>query len=171
MTIKAFPSTEFHVVLAFLGTAPGSEKYRDVVTALASSIPALDTIGISAYTFTAPNLDGTPYDIHFPIDGYFGQFMLPALDATKTGAFLNDTITKLFETAVGADPNGTYFSSVSVTTYPDFWAYYKVNNGPLGANDNNILGGRLLDEKSLTGNKTALKEALKVYASSPGSPA
>lgn len=46
-------------------------------------------------------------------------------------------------------------------TYPDFWAWYPVRNGPLDAAHDQVLASRLVDGKALTQNLTVLREAYK----------
>jgi hypothetical protein len=58
--------------------------------------------------------------------------------------------------------------SVTPTLYKDFYSYYAVNNGPLNAGFDIVLGSRLLDEETLTKNLTAVIEAFKT-TTPPGS--
>jgi hypothetical protein len=109
----------------------------------------------------APNVSGADYGMPGYINGFVGMFMLPLLSPSNTSdnilAAVNATIIKAQK---GAEDQ--FFSSVTGKTYDDFWAYYKDNNGPSNAGSDNILGSRLLDREALTGNRTALKEALTI---------
>jgi hypothetical protein len=107
----------------------------------------------------APNASGTDFGFPGNINGFIGIFMLPILDAANTSDSLLTAVNKVVaEAQKGAEDQ--FFSSVTEKTYDDFWAYYQENNGPKNAGGDGILGSRLLDRKALTGNRTALREAL-----------
>ncbi len=166
VTIRAFPSTDFHVATVILGTGPGTEGYWDVVANVLSQYPTLDEQGISGYAYLAPGILSPDLNITSPIDAFFGVFFLPQLHPTNTSTSLEETIKKLFADVSTPYP-GQYFSSVSVKSYPDFWTWYAVNNGPLEAGGNTVLGSRLIDGEALTKNLTALKQAYEA-ATPPG---
>jgi hypothetical protein len=159
-TIKAFPSTPFITATAFLGTTPGNEAYWDVVTYILSQFPSLDEQGISCYSFIVTSFASAEFNIPSPVDGYVGTFLLPALHPSNSSDSLKSTITKLFAEATAPYPF-QFFTSVKTRTYPDFWAWYSVSNGPLDAGHDRVIGSRLLGGKALTQNLTALKETYK----------
>lgn len=87
--------------------------------------------------------------------------MLPLIDASNTSDSLLTAVNATLAKAIkGAEDQ--FLTSVTETTFDDFWSWYKDNNGPLNAGFDAILGSRLLDRKSLTGNRATLKEALIV---------
>lgn len=163
-TIKAYPSFKFATVSATFGApVSSSDAYYDALTTVFEESPDLGDLGISAYYFGAANVSGADYGVPIPgmISGFIGSFMLPLIDAANTSDSLLTAVNAVVAKAIkGAEDK--FITSVTEKTYDDFWAYYKDNNGPLNAGGDGILGSRLLDRKSLTGNRTALKEALIV---------
>lgn len=158
VTIKAFPSTEFHTVSTWLVAAPGAGSFWDVIAQILSQFPSLDASGISAYTFIAPGFTSQAMSITSPVQAFHGIFILPSLHPQNTSDSLNTIVKKLFSDAISSYPQQFLTHSQSIT-YPDFWAWYKIGNGPRDGGDDKILGSRLLDAKALTGNLTALAEA------------
>ena len=151
----------------FLGTMPGNAAFWDVVANVLSQYPYLDEQGISTYSFIASSFATAESNITSLVDGHFGAFLLPVLHPSNSSDSLEAAITKLFADATAPYPY-QFFKSITVPTYPDFWAWYSVNNGPNDAGHNQILGLRLLDEEALTGNLTALIETYKAITP-PGS--
>lgn len=172
VTIKAFPSTEFFVASVLLGTPPGGAPFWDVITKILSQYPSIDSQGISAYTFVVTNFTSAELvpalNLTTPVDGFYGTFILPSLHPFNTSDSLLAAINNVFNNATSPYPDQFYLS-VNPASYPSFWAWYKVNNGPLSAGGNAVLGSRLLDEKALTQNLTALQEALKIVTPPGGS--
>jgi len=160
VTIKGFPSTQIFTATAIIGTLPGSEDYWNMVTTILSEFPSLDTQGISGYTSIAPNFMSAELNITSPVDGFLGNFILPALHPSNTSDSLLAAINRLVNKSTAAYP-GQFFITIYPTTYDDFWAYYQVTNGPLDAGHDQILGSRLLDGKALTHSFSDLKEAYK----------
>lgn len=154
----------FIVAIAYLLTAPGGEAIWDVAANLLSKYPELDAQGIMAYSLIARNFSGK-YGIKFPFDGFLAAFILPGLHPENTSLSLTTTVSKLLARATAAYPF-QFMGGVIPQTYPDFWAWYNVSNGPLDAGYDQYIGSRLLDGKALTQNSTALKEALKAATAS-----
>jgi hypothetical protein len=153
----------FITATGFLVTAPGGELFWDVFANVLSQFPALDEQGIMTYAFVARNFSGQ-YGITSPVDGFLGTFILPGLHPENTSDSLSAVLNKTFSEAAAAY-SSQFTIGVIPQTYPDFWAWYNISNGPLDAGYDQYLGSRLLDERALTQNLTALKEAYK--ASTP----
>jgi hypothetical protein len=86
------------------------------------------------------------------------DFILETLVAA-TGTVLNSS--------TAAYPGQFVTRIVESETYPDFWAWWNVNpQGSESAGGDILIGSRLLDEKALSANLTALKEAIKIAGSS-----
>ncbi|KAK0115827.1 hypothetical protein ONS95_012878 [Cadophora gregata] len=166
VTIRAYPSTELHVASFLLGTGPGTEEYWDVMADILSQYPALDEQGLSGYAYIAHNVVSAEMNITSAADGFAGAFFLPAFHSSNTSLSLETVLKTLFADATAAYP-GKFMSTVTVKTFPDFWAWYKDNNGPLDAGHNEVLGSRLIDGATLTGNRTALKQGYRA-ATPPG---
>ena len=146
---------------------PGNAAFWDVVANVLSQYPYLDEQGISTYSFIASSFATTELNITSLVDGHYGAYLLPVFHPSNSSDSLKAAITKLFADATAPYPS-QFFKSITVQTYPDFWAWYSVNNGPNDAGHNQVLGSRLLDEEALTGNFTALKETYKAITP-PGS--
>ncbi|KAL5319321.1 hypothetical protein ACEPPN_012372 [Leptodophora sp. 'Broadleaf-Isolate-01'] len=166
VTIRAFPSTEIHIATFLLSTGPGTDGFWDAMANILSQYPTLDEQGLSGYAYLAPNFLNPDWNITNPVDGFAGTFLLPALSSSNTSASLERVLKTLFADATAAYP-GQFFSSVSVKSFPDFWAWYKDSNGPLDAGQNQVLGSWLVDGETLTGNLTVLKEGYRA-ATPPG---
>ena len=167
MTFKAFPSAPYATVIAFLATATGTEAYWDVTANVLSQFPKLNDQGISGYTFIAPRYTNAALNLTMPVDAYYGVFNLPLLYPANSSASLAAAISDVFATATAAYPL-QFIKSVTPTLYKDFYSWYIINNGPLDAGFDVVVGSRLLDEEALTSNLTAVKEAFQV-ATPPGS--
>jgi hypothetical protein len=161
VTIKAFPSTQFAIADALIATAPGTEAYWDVFASILAQFPKLGAQGISTYSFLAPSFVSPSLNITSAVDAYYGVFMLPLLHPGNSSATLIAAINDVLNTAKAPYP-AQFVTSVTGTAYPDFWSWYQNNNGPLDAGSDVVLGSRLLDEKALTANTTAVKEAYKI---------
>lgn len=160
----AHPSFKFATVTAMLGApVSSSDAYYEALTTIHEESPDLGDLGISAYLYSLTNVSGADYGVPVPgmINGIIGTFFLPLIDVANTSDSLLSSVNAIVAKATeGAEEQ--FLTVVTGTTFDDFWAWYKDNNGPLDAGFDGILGSRLLDRKSLTGNRTALKEALIV---------
>lgn len=168
MTIKAFPSTPFHVATVFLYTAPGSASYFDVASKLISHYPGFDDQGISAYSYLGPSLVYPQWNVTSPLDVFVGSFFLPEFHPSNTSTSLEVIINRAIGDATSAYA-GQYGGTTAVMkSYPDFYAYYAENNGPLDGGHDELLGSRLIGREALTGNLTALRETLSIATPSGG---
>jgi hypothetical protein len=157
-SFKAFPSSEFLTATVSVGTILRTEAYWDVIAYILSQFPVLDAQGISGYTFVAPNFRSSVFKS--PLNGFLGVFMLPVLHPSNSSSSFEAVLTKLIRDATAPYPY-QFRSSVTMKSYPDFWGYYAINNGPLDAGHDQIIGSRLLDKQALTQNLTLLKESFK----------
>jgi hypothetical protein len=166
VTLKAYPSMPFLTAIGFIITAPGTDAFWDVIANVLSQFPALDAQGIMTYSFVARNFSGQ-YGITTPVDGFLGSFLLPVLHPDNTSDSLNATLNQMFNQAIDGSPV-PFLHNVTTQNYPDFWAWYNLSNGPLDAGFDQYIGSRLLDEKALTENLTALASAFKASTPSGG---
>jgi len=163
ITFRAFPSAEFIAALGIVLTPPGGEPYWDVVANILSQYDSLDAQHISAYTVVAPGYVNPALGITTPLDVYLGSFNLQGLYPGNTSNSLAAALTAVFDAATAEYPGQFTVEVFPPTVYPDFWDWYNPNNGPLtGAGGDVLVGSRLLDEKALSQNLTALKDALKI---------
>jgi hypothetical protein len=159
VTFKAYPSMPIITATGLLLTSPGTDAFWNVFAKVLSKYPAWDDQGIMNYGFVARNFSGQ-FGLTAPVDAYVAYFIMPVLHPENTTDSFTAAINKVFDEATAGAPI-EFQRAVSPQTYPDFWAWYNVNNGPLDAGYDQYLGSRLLDEKALTHNLTALAEAFR----------
>jgi hypothetical protein len=129
---------------------------------LLSQFPSLADQGISSYTSFYPNITSNGAQVGV----CSGSFFLPSLSLSNTSASLNTALTPIFANINATYPN-QFFFSFNATTWPSFYSWWSVNNGPNNAGIDLLFGSRLLDVPALTANVTALKEAIR-GATAPG---
>lgn len=164
VTIKSYPSSEWYTLEAWMGVAIElGDTFWDVIASLLSQYPTLDAQGISGYMTIAPGINGTAIDPRLPpiINSYYGLLFIPKTSPLNTSDSLTAAVGTWLNNSLSQLPTGTYFSQLTPASYPDFYTWFEPNNGPRDANHNEALGGRLLDEKALTSNLTAVAEAFK----------
>lgn len=119
-------------------------------------------MGISGYSYLNPNADAGDLNITAPVEGVVaGVFILPVLSPANTSASLTAALTEALDKAMALFPDQFDYGVQPVESWDDFWGWYKINNGPLQAGGDGVMGSRLLDEKALTSNITALEDAFK----------
>lgn len=164
VTIKAFPSTPYATALAFLANpVPGSSVLWSAIASILSQYSSLDAQGISGYTFINPNFTSAAFNITSPVDAFYESFNLPLLHPENSTALLAKALNDVFNTATAPYP-GSFVQSVAPRLWDDFYSFYTVNNGPLNAGFDFIIGSRLLSTESLTDNQTAVIEAFRAAA-------
>ncbi|KAH8811453.1 hypothetical protein F5884DRAFT_672266 [Xylogone sp. PMI_703] len=166
VTVKAFPPTPFIVSTLSFGTPLlNSETYWNAMAYLASRYPDLSSKHLGGYGFMASN---TTYN-NSQISAFEGVFVMPALSASNTSASVDAAISPVIANISATYPNQWGFF-LNTTTYPSFYDWFKDNNGPNNAGIDMAIGSRLLDEKALTSNLTALKLALQSSTAPGGTP-
>jgi hypothetical protein len=161
VTFKAFPSTPYATALALLANPfPGSSAFWSAIASVLSQFSSLDAQGISGYTFVNPNFTSADLNITSPVDAFYGVFNLPLLHTENSTASLATALNDVFSTATAPYP-GSFVKSVMPKLWDDFYSWYAVNNGPLNAGFDAVVGSRLLSADSLTDNQTAVIEAFK----------
>ena len=155
VTLKTFPDMPVASISVLAGAKPNSEAFWDLVTLIFSSAPTLQDLGVTGYTFIAPE---TPYN-GTTVGGFLGTFQLP----NATVAELQEAIEPL-QKAIAAIPGVT--ASYIPTQYPSLYSWYQVNKNRGAVGGNNAVGNRLLDAKALS-NVTALRAAMQ-KATPPG---
>jgi hypothetical protein len=165
--VKAFPSSQFATASVQVSTfVADGDAFWDVMTNMLSQFPSLNDQGISSYNNIAANITVPELNITTPINGFSGFFVLPLVSPSNTSDSFATVIRSFVSNTTGPYPLQVV-SSLSFTTYPNFFDFYQVGNGPLNGGDDVMLGSRLLDGKALTRNLTALKEAIQL-ATPPG---
>jgi hypothetical protein len=165
--VKAFPAAPFAVVTFLVGTNSTSDAYWSTVAYILSQYPSLSSQGIAGFPFILPDYTNPELNITTPVSAFAGNFFMPLLSASNTSETLAAAVTGVFNNATAPYP-GQFQSLVIPTTYPDFYSWFKDNNGPLDGGFDGLVGSWLLDEKALTTDLNALKEAIKTFTP-PGS--
>jgi hypothetical protein len=129
------------------------------VTDIVSVFPVLSDEGISGYTNIAPNVTLPSIGITTPVNGFSLILALPLISASKTSDSFEKEINDTFKKAIAPYPQVEL--NIAFHTFPNFFAFYNISNGPLNGGDDVMLGSRLLDGKALSGDRTALKQALQ----------
>jgi hypothetical protein len=144
----------------------GGEPYWDIVANILSQYDSLDAQQISAYTAMslASSLLYELLGFTTPMDIFLGTYMLQSLYPGNTSNSLLAALTTVFDAATADYPGQFTCIMRQPTVYPDFWEFYisPGHNELIGAGVDQVLGSRLLDEKALLQNLTALKDALKI---------
>jgi hypothetical protein len=166
VTVKAFPSSEFAFAeITLASSVEDGDAYWDALTTMFAGFPELNDHGITAYTSIAANYPQTSDGVTTLVNGFVGYFALPLISPSQTSdsfkSLVNNFITK------ATAPHPQINSSVGFVTFPSFFSFYSVGNGPLTGGSDVMLGSRLLDGKALTANNTALKQAIQL-ATPPG---
>lgn len=89
-----------------------------------------------------------------------GEFLLPGLSASNTSASLEAAIAPLIS-HIGTTWPGLFINESGSSSYPSFYSWWVLANGPDNAGSDIMIGSRLLDTEALTGDLAALKTALK----------
>jgi len=161
-TFKAFPSTPFNSLEVLATTEPNTDTYWSAMAYLLSQFPSLGEQGISSYTSFAPNTTSNGAQI----GTLSGSFFLPSLFPSNSSTSLAAALDPIVANISAAYPNQFFFSS-NATAWPSFYDWWFANSGPNDAGYDLLFGSRLLDERALTANVTALKEAIQ-GATAPG---
>lgn len=161
-TIKAYHSFPFAVASFIIATGTASDAYWSVVASILSQYPILSAQGIAGLPFILPNYTNPVLNITTPVAAYAGNFFIPVLSPSNSSDSITAAVTTVFNNSIAPYP-GQFQVTVRPTTYPDFYAWFKNNNGPLDGGFDGLVGSWLLDEKALTTDLEALKEAIKTF--------
>lgn len=158
MTIAAFPSVPFIYYNVTFGTLAQSEPFWDSMTYWLSQYPVLAEVGLAGYGDIQPNvsIDGINFG------GFQGGFILPVLSPSNTTASIAAAIDPILE-HINATWPGYFQFATNAITFPSFYDWWAIGNGPDWAGVDIMVGSRLLPAEALTANLTALKIALQGF--------
>jgi hypothetical protein len=160
--MRAWPSPKFAVFNATIfGETLGNPHYWDVIASIVAGFPDLSAQGIAGYGYIVPNYTGVSSPFPYALDAFTGTFGIPLLFSTNTSDSLTAAFTTLIDSALAPYP-GEFVSTMAATTYPDFYSWNKIFNGPQDAGYDLILGSRFLTPAQLK-NKKGIIEAFKTY--------
>jgi hypothetical protein len=157
-TIKTYP-TPAYAILEITALMPSaSDAYWDMMTYMLSQYPYLADQSISGYPYVLPEYEVAPGVYYALYNAKFHDHNSP---------YGKSNLTAIFE-PIFAHISATWGSSliefVNTTTYytTRYQAHLDSHDESVAGSDT-VLGSRLLDASTLTGNQTALKEALKGF--------
>jgi hypothetical protein len=159
-TIKTYPTPPYAVLEITALMSSASENYWDMMTYLLSQYPYLSNQGISGYPYVLPEYEVAPGVYYALYNAKFHDHNSPYGASNISAVF--DPIFSHIKTTWGS----SLIEFVNVTTY--YHTRYEAhiaNHDASVAGSDTVLGSRLLDAATLTGNQTALKAALKGFTS------
>ena len=157
--MKAWPAPKFLTIDLSLATKSGNPTYWPAIGEVFKRHGDLDDQGISGYGFVYPNYTVPGGLLPYDVDAFAGIYTMPVLSSANTTASLTQAWQTILDNITLSNP-GQYLTTINATLWPDFWAWYKNNNGPLSAGYDELLGSRLLAREHLQ-NATATGEAFK----------
>ncbi|KAF4626250.1 hypothetical protein G7Y89_g11910 [Cudoniella acicularis] len=161
-TIAAFPSVPLHTLTLQFGTPfPYSDTYWSAAAAFFSSYPSFaSNYHLAGYGTFSPNTSiSISANQTGNFGGFAGVFLLPAVSPSNTTTSLEQAILPIVEEIQSSYP-GLFISTNTSATYPSFYDWWITSNGPDWGGIDLMVGSRLLDAEALSGNLTALKEAM-----------
>ena len=150
-TVLVYPNLPVTWYQTRWDTTAASDTFWDMVTVFHTNLPNLSESGVMGYYYVEPNLADDPSR-----GGVIGSFLLPE----KSPSEANDIFAPLLQQFVSSNWSDAIATSNTSTVAPSYAALW-ATNPPLQAGQDARLGSRLLDERALTANLTALKTALK----------
>ena len=162
VTVKTYPTPKLlHMILtiATLSALPPAKGTWDMLAYVLAQYPSLGDAGLAGYSFLFDNFNPT-----------FGS---PAVSGVQASFVLQDTqdakdMLKLW-TPIFEHINTTWpgFSIVpNITEYSSFWEWYQPNKDDFAAGKNQYIFSRLLDDKALTGDRNATRDAFRALSAS-----
>lgn len=122
-----------------VGTNSTSDAYWSTIASILSQYPTLASQGITGFPFILPDYTHPDLNITTPVSAYAGNFFMPMLSPTNSSDSLAAAVTNVFNNATAPYP-GQFQTLVIPKTYPDFYAWFKDNNGPLDGGFDGLVG-------------------------------
>ncbi|KAI0453359.1 FAD-binding domain-containing protein [Xylaria acuta] len=158
VTLTTYPTPKVVAgLIGFLSLDLNAPWIWDMVGYLVSSFPYLVSKGVSGYAFFTPNITGPDGNNGTgTFAGMGGEFML--LDTQD----IND-MQEIWDPLI-AHVKATWpdaFIALNINPYPSFQSWFSIWYDQSPAGYDQYVGSRLLDEKALASQSTALGEAFK----------
>ncbi|KAH8654466.1 hypothetical protein BGZ60DRAFT_532835 [Tricladium varicosporioides] len=157
-TIRAFSSVPLVSASVLLTTKPNSDDFWNGIVSFLGQWPSLSAQGLIGYAYSGlvPNttINGAN------VGGFQAVFFLPITSTSNTTESLLAALDVPISSLKTQFP-GSWSSQVNTKSYSSFYEWWLPNNGGPPGGIDLILGSRLLDEKALSFNGSALKEALQ----------
>lgn len=160
VTVKTYPTPPVTMLTLEILASTADDTFFEQMAYIMSQYPYLSNYSISGYPYIYPIY---PTSATTTIAVYEAVFLLH--DGTSGAA-----MTGIFEPIIkyiSITWPGTYLVN-STTEYPTFYAHFQANHDTSAAGTDQVLGSRLLSPEVLTGNFTALTEAVKGFTGNLG---
>ncbi|KAH0837137.1 FAD binding domain-containing protein [Fonsecaea pedrosoi] len=153
VTMKVYPTLPGSLAIFSINTTSNSDTFWSISTYFTSQVPSLSDKGANGYHYFVPYAPPNPPDqAGVIVGGYF----FPNKTATQVNTILGPVITKINTTDWG---DGVFVATETIPI-PDFTKFWMTNQ-PETVGPSERLGSRLLTRGALTGNQTALENALR----------
>lgn len=157
-TIKTYPTPSYAILDFTILMATASDAYWDMQTYMLSQYPSLSNQGISGYPYVLPEYEVAPGVYYALYTGKWHDHNSPYGQSNLTAIF--DPIWTHIKTTWGS----SLIEFVNATTYYHTrYEAHLANHDESVTGTDTVLGSRLLTEATLSGNQTALKEAIKGF--------
>ena len=165
-TIKAYPSPSVTAIQLSLApfNATGIPHFIEALTTVYSAYPGLSKQGFSGYgswSISSPTPLIENYTAAYNAVGFTQIYAIFDASPTKARFLFSPLLTKLLIS------NGSLYINTKISHFPTYSQYYEALSNissPIGQQA--ALGSRLLDQNALTGDKSALRDALQTLAGS-----
>lgn len=159
-TIQTYPTMPYAILDITLLMYDAGDKYWDIMAYILSQYPSLSNQGISGYPYVLPSYTIAPGEVFALYSAKFHDHNSP-YGASNLTAIFNPIITHITSTY---SSTGLILEFTNITTYYEtrYQAHLANHDASLAGQDT-VLGSRLLTAETLTGNQTALKEALRGF--------
>lgn len=155
VTVKTFPTPPITMLSLEIISPTADEAFYEQMAYIMSQYPYLSNYNIVAYPYIFPIY---PTSNTTSIALYEAGFLIH--DGTS-GAAMTEIFAPIFEHITSTWP-GTYLVNTT-SEFPSFYSNFQVLHDTTAAGTDQVLGSRLLDEEVLTGDFTALVEAVKGF--------
>ena len=158
VTSKIFPSPQLLSADIILAALDENQDAFDWITYLVKQFPTFSKNGLSGYPVIFNSVDNFFDGTKTKISGLKARLVMLDTDSVPDlFSILQPPIEKVIK-----DPAIYWF--FNVTHYSDWNSWFKENYDTTPMGHENVVASRLLDEKSLTTDDTALKTALKEFS-------
>jgi len=156
-TIKSYPTMPYAIMTLEIILPSATEAYWDIMTYMLSQYPYLAENGVSGYPYMYPS---------YPVSATEAVAVYEATWHDHHSPYGNSNLSATFDPIISYI--NTTYPGISITNTTKYYTTrYQAALGShdiSSAGDDLVLGSRLLDSETLSGNQTALKTALMGFA-------
>jgi hypothetical protein len=161
VTLKTFPNPSVMSLDFFFITPANNTNAFNAITYFVTKLPELAAAGISGYPIIYKSIRDRRTGGRDRISGMFGKVVM--LD-TRDPNIIRGLVDPIFQHINVTWPGFRF--TLNTTYYATYYDWYAEHYDPSPVGHGNVMGSRLLDEKALTGNPTAIKAAYEKLADS-----